>query len=174
MHFKLKGELASSSLNMNAPLLFSFSYLFPIKRRRKNWSHTSRSAWKSAGWCASKVPPCVWTLVWSLGISLTRQGIRNSPKRARKWTTSCGLRCCFTRVDRCWGKGWQNHKNKCISQGYCIKILNFLVFSACVVAVKCRPVLHHCVVIFFWSSEIMDCMLLIFKIEFRSCARGRQ
>jgi len=27
-------------------------------------------------------------------------------------------------------------------------------------AVKCRPVLHHCIVIFFWFSEIMHCMLL--------------
>jgi len=25
-----------------------------------------------------------------------------------------------------------------------------------------RPVLHHCVVIFVWSSGIMDCMLLTF------------
>jgi len=29
------------------------------------------------------------------------------------------------------------------------------VFSACLAALKCRPVLHHCVVIFFWSSGIM-------------------
>ena len=36
---------------------------------------------------------------------------------------------------------------------------------------KCRLVLHHCVVIFFWSSGIMDCMLFTFE-EFCSCARG--
>jgi len=40
-----------------------------------------------------------------------------------------------------------------------------------VAAVKCRPVLHHCVVILFWSSGTIDCLHL--KIEFRSCARGR-
>jgi len=34
-----------------------------------------------------------------------------------------------------------------------------LVLSAYVAAVKYRPVLHHCVVIFFWSSGIMDTML---------------
>jgi len=49
------------------------------------------------------------------------------------------------------------------------------VFSACLTALKCRPVLHHCVDIFFWSSGIMDCMFCLhLKIEFRSCARGRQ
>jgi len=32
------------------------------------------------------------------------------------------------------------------------------VLSACVAAVKCRPVLHHCVVIFFWSSGTIDCL----------------
>jgi len=53
------------------------------------------------------------------------------------------------------------------------------LFSACVAAVKSRPVLHHCVVIFFWSSGIMECTCslhvccLHLKIEFRSCARGR-
>jgi len=31
-----------------------------------------------------------------------------------------------------------------------------------VAAVQCFPVLHHCVDIFFWSSGIMDCMLLTF------------
>jgi len=42
--------------------------------------------------------------------------------------------------------------------------LNLLqvVLSACVAAVKCRPILHHCVVIFFWSSGVMDCMLSTF------------
>ena len=39
-------------------------------------------------------------------------------------------------------------------------------------AVKSRPVLHHCVVIFFWSSGIMECTCM--KMEFCSCARGRQ
>ena len=38
-----------------------------------------------------------------------------------------------------------------------------LMFSACVAAVKCRPVLHQCVVIFFLSSGIMDCICLIWK-----------
>jgi len=38
-----------------------------------------------------------------------------------------------------------------------------LVFSACVAAVKCRPLLHHCVVIFFWSSGNIDCMLFTCK-----------
>jgi len=35
-----------------------------------------------------------------------------------------------------------------------------LVLSACVAAVKGRPVLHHCVDIFFWSSGIIDCMFV--------------
>jgi len=34
------------------------------------------------------------------------------------------------------------------------------MFSVCVAAVKCRTVLHHCVVV-FWSSWIMYCMLLM-------------
>ena len=38
-----------------------------------------------------------------------------------------------------------------------------LWFSACVAPVKCRPVLHHCVVIFFWSLRIMGCMLFTFE-----------
>ena len=42
-------------------------------------------------------------------------------------------------------------------------LLTTLMFSACVAAVKCRPVLHHCVVMFFWSSGIMYCMLLTFE-----------
>jgi len=37
------------------------------------------------------------------------------------------------------------------------------VLSACVAAVKCRPVLYHRVVIFAWSSGIIDCMLFTFK-----------
>ena len=35
--------------------------------------------------------------------------------------------------------------------------------SACVAAVKCRPVLHHCAVMFFWSSGIMECVLFTFQ-----------
>ena len=34
------------------------------------------------------------------------------------------------------------------------------MFSVCVAAVKCRTVLHHCVV-YFWSSWIMYCLLLM-------------
>jgi len=41
--------------------------------------------------------------------------------------------------------------------------------SACTADVKCRPLLHHCVVIFVWSSGIMDCMLFTFPL-----IRGRQ
>ena len=36
-------------------------------------------------------------------------------------------------------------------------------FSACVVAVKCRLVLHYCIVIYFWSSGIMGCLLFTFE-----------
>jgi len=36
-------------------------------------------------------------------------------------------------------------------------------FSARVSAVKYRSVLHHCVVIFFWSLGIMDCMVITFE-----------
>jgi len=35
-------------------------------------------------------------------------------------------------------------------------------YSACVADVKFRPVLHHCVFIFSWSSGIIDCMLFTF------------
>jgi len=45
------------------------------------------------------------------------------------------------------------------------------VLSACVAAVKCRPVLHHCVVIFFWSSGTIDC-LFIFEKWSSAHARG--
>jgi len=34
-----------------------------------------------------------------------------------------------------------------------------------VAAVKSRPVLHHCVVIFFWSSGIMECTCMLFTFE---------
>jgi len=37
-----------------------------------------------------------------------------------------------------------------------------LVFSARVAAVKSRPVLHHCLVIFFWSSGIMECTGMLY------------
>jgi len=40
-----------------------------------------------------------------------------------------------------------------------------LLFSACVAAVKSRPVLHYCVVIFFWSSGIMECTCMLFTFE---------
>jgi len=36
-----------------------------------------------------------------------------------------------------------------------------------VLAVKSRPVLHHCVVIFFWSSGIMECTCRLFTFENR-------
>jgi len=32
-------------------------------------------------------------------------------------------------------------------------------------AVKSRPVLHHCVVIFFWSSGIMECTCMLLTFE---------
>jgi len=32
-------------------------------------------------------------------------------------------------------------------------------------AVKSRPVLHHCVIIIFWSSGIMDCTCMLFTFE---------
>ena len=38
-------------------------------------------------------------------------------------------------------------------------------FTACVAAVKSRPVLLHCVVIFFWSSGIMECTCMLFTFE---------
>jgi len=38
-------------------------------------------------------------------------------------------------------------------------------FSDCVAAIKGRPVLHHSVVIFFWSSGIMECTCLLFTFE---------
>jgi len=37
------------------------------------------------------------------------------------------------------------------------------VLSALVAAVKCRSVLHHSAVLFFWPSGIMDCMLFTFE-----------
>jgi len=62
-----------------------------------------------------------------------------------------------------------------IVQVMCMWILKFvsiaiqmvlqLLFSACVAAVKSRPVLHRCVVIFFWSSGIMECTCMLFTFE---------
>ena len=49
-----------------------------------------------------------------------------------------------------------------------------LMFSARMAAVKCRPVLHHCVVISNLFSRVMGCVCLHLKIECRTCARGRQ
>jgi len=40
-----------------------------------------------------------------------------------------------------------------------------LVFSACMAAVKSRPVPHHCEVIFFWSLGIMKCTCMVFTFE---------
>jgi len=39
------------------------------------------------------------------------------------------------------------------------------LLSACVATVKSRPVLHHCVVMFFWSSGIMECTCMLFTFE---------
>jgi len=49
-----------------------------------------------------------------------------------------------------------------------------LVLSAGVAALKCRPVLHHCVVIFFSGPQWPLTVCLHLKKKFRSCARGRQ
>jgi len=35
----------------------------------------------------------------------------------------------------------------------------------CVAAVKNRPVLHYYVVIYFWSSGIMECTCMLFTFE---------
>ena len=35
----------------------------------------------------------------------------------------------------------------------------------CVAAVKSRLVLHHCVVIYFWSTGIMECTCMLFTFE---------
>jgi len=40
-----------------------------------------------------------------------------------------------------------------------------LVFSACMAAVKSRPVPHHCEVIFFWSLGITKCTCMVFTFE---------
>ena len=38
-------------------------------------------------------------------------------------------------------------------------------FLVLFIAVKSRPVLHHCVVIFFWSSGIMECTCMLLTFE---------
>ena len=42
---------------------------------------------------------------------------------------------------------------------------HLILFSACVAAVKSRPVLHHCVVIFFWTSGILECTCMLVTFE---------
>ena len=65
-----------------------------------------------------------------------------------------------------------------LPEGFPFHQLNLLqlVFSACVAAVKCRRVLHRCVVIFFWSSGIMDCMWFTFenRVLLMNALGGRQ
>ena len=46
------------------------------------------------------------------------------------------------------------------------------MLSACVSAVKCRPVLHHRVVIFFGPQESWIVCCLHLEIESRSCIVG--
>ena len=41
----------------------------------------------------------------------------------------------------------------------------FDLTSACVAAVISRSVLHHCVVICFWSSGIMECTCMLLTCE---------
>jgi len=72
-------------------------------------------------------------------------------------------------------------KKNCVEKAWpanvtCVRLLLQLVFSASVAAVKSRPVLHHCSVIFSGpqgSRSVHVCCLHL-KIEFRSCARGCQ
>jgi len=55
--------------------------------------------------------------------------------------------------------------------------INLSYYSSCLVLVwRLRPVLHYCIVIYFWSSGIRDCILftLIWKKEFRICTRERE
>jgi len=44
--------------------------------------------------------------------------------------------------------------------------------GACVAAVKIRPVLHHCVVIFFCSAGIMECTCMLFTAHARGGVSG--
>ena len=46
--------------------------------------------------------------------------------------------------------------------------------SSCVGGFKCRPTLHRCVVIFFWSSGIRNCMLIWFTKSFAYTLNGVQ
>jgi len=50
----------------------------------------------------------------------------------------------------------------------------FILLRNCSLGFKCRPVLHHCIVMF--SGSLGSCLVcyLGLKIEFRSCARERQ
>ena len=73
-------------------------------------------------------------------------------------------------------------REHCLPEGFPFHQFNITYYSWCIVlvwrlrAVKSRPVLHHCVVIFVWSSGIIECtcMLFTFINGVRSCARGRQ
>jgi len=71
------------------------------------------------------------------------------------------------------GKNSKAHtadKRQCLSTYY--NLLQ-LVLCACVAAVKCRPVLHHCVVIFFWSAGIIECLFVcIWKWSFAHGLKG--
>jgi len=40
-----------------------------------------------------------------------------------------------------------------------------MLLSACVATLTSRSVLHHCVVIFFWSSRIMEYICMLFTFE---------
>jgi len=44
-----------------------------------------------------------------------------------------------------------------------LNYLTYVVVRLFVAAVKCRTVIYHCVVIFFWSSRIIDWMLFILE-----------
>ena len=63
---------------------------------------------------------------------------------------------------------WTKFREQIIGKGSCGQTCERTkgILSACVTAVKYRPVLHHCVVIFFWSSGIIDCMFVyIWKLS---------
>jgi len=51
----------------------------------------------------------------------------------------------------------------CVATLFPYHMINYEFTS--VAAVKSRPVLHHCVVIFFWSSGIMECTCMLFTFE---------
>ena len=48
----------------------------------------------------------------------------------------------------------------------------WMCLSSCVGAFKCHPTLHRCVVIFFWSTGIMNCMLIWFTKSFAHTLNG--